>query len=83
MLCFSPQKRPNLQYLTINSEGQDFCKDPMKIGKNDLTKGKPKFTFSGNPNNFLKIVVVGEGRVGKTCILRRYVNSLFDDGIND
>ena len=30
--------------------------------------------------NYIKIVLLGDGRVGKTSILKRYVNNQFTDG---
>ena len=29
--------------------------------------------------NYIKIVLLGDGRVGKTSILNRYINNTFDD----
>eukprot|EP00928_Gymnodinium_smaydae_P055871 TRINITY_DN39341_c0_g1_i1.p1 TRINITY_DN39341_c0_g1~~TRINITY_DN39341_c0_g1_i1.p1 ORF type:complete len:226 (-),score=40.51 TRINITY_DN39341_c0_g1_i1:127-804(-) len=42
-------------------------------------RGGPPASTGGGPLGPLKIVVLGEGRVGKTSLLRRYVRQSFDE----
>lgn len=33
----------------------------------------------GNKNTLLKVIILGDGGVGKSCLMNRFVNNQFDD----